>query len=593
MQLLEIGQPVAVGIGIVGACRPRRRHSRSRLEAQSGRRSHQHEERSRRRDQQATHGRCSRRNERGARGSRCVITSSSAEDARAEQSPMQAWSEEPASRAEHAPVARFPAPAVSKMRQISAQVLKAGGSTAVRWPRQRSDANGHFPAFSGNGRFFHETHSHHSCHRISLPHAGDVRSSPRTAAASRGARPSHRELTPRDRAQGQRALASRRLREFHRDHHLHRARAEAESLQRDRRRPVRRYAHRLHRRPDRSFLSRSSTPRTNRWRSSRTGVPSYPHDGPAVQQWLLDLYSPGQLINTSELLNRLNTRIYEAFRYVARYDPGVQLPCQTLALGTGSCRDYAVFMMEAARHWGFASRFVTGYIQMAEGQHGATHAWTEIYIPGAGWRGFDPTNNKLAGTEHIAVARGPRPGQGIPALRLLGRTARRLGSNGSLRTGRGALTSPLPWSCVGPAADLAGCGLAGMMEIPGGNPTDVASLTWSTYGPALDGCRPGATFFAFFSRFVSYLSAFPTDFPRIVHACNDCCLDWAFVDAVAREQEGSAITRDWRRATADAWKSRKFLIFPGNGPLVGGLRSTPVFFRNSGRFSQVCGQDHS
>ena len=110
-------------------------------------------------------------------------------------------------------------------------------------------------------------------------------------------------------------------------------------------------------------------------------VPSYPHDGPAVQNWLLDLYSPGQLINTSELLYKLNTRIHETFRYNARYEPGVQLPCQTLARESGTCRDYAVFMMEAARHWGFASRFVTGYIQMGEGQHGATHAWTEVYIP--------------------------------------------------------------------------------------------------------------------------------------------------------------------------------------------------------------------
>jgi transglutaminase-like putative cysteine protease len=133
-------------------------------------------------------------------------------------------------------------------------------------------------------------------------------------------------------------------------------------------------------------------------------LPSYPHDGPALQKWLLDIYSPGQLINTSELLNKLNTHIYETFQYLHREEPGVQLPCQTLALGTGSCRDYAVFMMEAARHWGFASRFVTGYIQMGEGQHGATHAWTEIYIPGAGWRGFDPTNNKLVGSEHVSVA---------------------------------------------------------------------------------------------------------------------------------------------------------------------------------------------
>ncbi len=60
--------------------------------------------------------------------------------------------------------------------------------------------------------------------------------------------------------------------------------------------------------------------------------------------------------------------------------------------------------MEAARHWGFGARFVTGYIQMEAGQHGATHAWTEIYLPGAGWRGFDPTNDKLAGLEHTSVA---------------------------------------------------------------------------------------------------------------------------------------------------------------------------------------------
>jgi len=133
-------------------------------------------------------------------------------------------------------------------------------------------------------------------------------------------------------------------------------------------------------------------------------LPSYPHDGPAVRQWLLYLYRPGQCVETWDLLARLNTRIFEAFEYRYRPEYGVQLPCQTLALGSGSCRDYAVFMMEAARHWGFAARFVTGYIQMGEGQHGATHAWTEIYLPGAGWQGYDPTNNKLAGVEHVSVA---------------------------------------------------------------------------------------------------------------------------------------------------------------------------------------------
>jgi transglutaminase-like putative cysteine protease len=132
-------------------------------------------------------------------------------------------------------------------------------------------------------------------------------------------------------------------------------------------------------------------------------VPSYPHDGRAVQNWLMDIYKPGELIPTLDLLKALNTHIFKSFKYSRREEAGVQIPCRTLALGSGSCRDFAVFMMEAARHLGFAARFVTGYILMGEGQHGATHAWTEIYIPGAGWRGFDPTNNKLDSFEHVSV----------------------------------------------------------------------------------------------------------------------------------------------------------------------------------------------
>ena len=132
-------------------------------------------------------------------------------------------------------------------------------------------------------------------------------------------------------------------------------------------------------------------------------VPSYPHDGRAVQNWLSTIYQPGEIIPTLDLLSKLNTRIFETFQYTHREEAGVQLPCRTIELGTGSCRDFAVFMMEAARHLGLAARFVTGYILMSEGQHGATHAWTEIYIPGAGWRGFDPTNNKPENFEHVSV----------------------------------------------------------------------------------------------------------------------------------------------------------------------------------------------
>ena len=133
-------------------------------------------------------------------------------------------------------------------------------------------------------------------------------------------------------------------------------------------------------------------------------LPSYPYDGPALHAWLKHSYQPGQVLDTFELLTRLNTRIFESLQYMERHDPGVQLPHETLTKGSGSCRDYAVLLMEVARYLGFGARFVTGYVQMAEGQHGSTHAWTEIYLPGAGWRGFDPTNNKLAGCEHISVA---------------------------------------------------------------------------------------------------------------------------------------------------------------------------------------------
>ncbi|MCY2977752.1 MAG: transglutaminase family protein [Planctomycetota bacterium] len=133
-------------------------------------------------------------------------------------------------------------------------------------------------------------------------------------------------------------------------------------------------------------------------------LPSYPYDGPALHHWLYESYRNGQAIDTFELLMNLNTRIFEYLQYSERHEAGVQCPNETLTKKTGSCRDYAVLMMEVARYLGFGARFVTGYIQMAEGQHGATHAWTEIYLPGAGWRGFDPTNNKLAGSEHISVA---------------------------------------------------------------------------------------------------------------------------------------------------------------------------------------------
>lgn len=143
---------------------------------------------------------------------------------------------------------------------------------------------------------------------------------------------------------------------------------------------------------------------------------AFPRAAAGLRDWMLEFYKPGQLIGTFELLSRLNTAIFESFTYVRREEPGIQTPTQTLATRSGSCRDLATLMMEAARHWGFGARFVSGYLHTAPGatQHGATHAWTEIYIPGAGWRGFDPTNNTFAGTKHVSVAVGRDPNRAAP-----------------------------------------------------------------------------------------------------------------------------------------------------------------------------------
>jgi transglutaminase-like putative cysteine protease len=79
-------------------------------------------------------------------------------------------------------------------------------------------------------------------------------------------------------------------------------------------------------------------------------LPSYPYDGQILLNWLRDLHDPGQVIGTFDLLSKLNTHVYQSLKYVHREEPGVQLPNDTLQRGNGSCRDFAVLMMEAARY---------------------------------------------------------------------------------------------------------------------------------------------------------------------------------------------------------------------------------------------------
>lgn len=125
----------------------------------------------------------------------------------------------------------------------------------------------------------------------------------------------------------------------------------------------------------------------------------------AVHEWISNFWKPDETIQTYTLLQRIAEYIYQTLIYKVREEPGVQSATQTLSYGTGSCRDFALLFMEAVRCLGLASRFVSGYLYAPlMSEIGSTHAWAEVYLPGAGWKGFDPTIGKIAGSDHIAVA---------------------------------------------------------------------------------------------------------------------------------------------------------------------------------------------
>ncbi len=127
-------------------------------------------------------------------------------------------------------------------------------------------------------------------------------------------------------------------------------------------------------------------------------------------------------IDSAELLARMMCAIRSEIAYRPRYEEGTQHPADTLAQGIGTCRDFALLMMEAARALGYAARFVTGYLydpaidRGAQGIRGAgaSHAWVQIYLPLSGWVEYDPTNAIIGGRNLIRVAVARDPSQAIP-----------------------------------------------------------------------------------------------------------------------------------------------------------------------------------
>ncbi len=127
----------------------------------------------------------------------------------------------------------------------------------------------------------------------------------------------------------------------------------------------------------------------------------------------------GATTDTLSLLKDLNAGILGSVAYRVRDEEGMQTPLETLALASGSCRDIAALFIEAVRHLGFGARAVSGYLfdpQAPADDPGSTHAWAEVYLPGAGWIAFDPTHRRMGGANLIPVAVGRRNRQIMPIV---------------------------------------------------------------------------------------------------------------------------------------------------------------------------------
>ena len=146
-------------------------------------------------------------------------------------------------------------------------------------------------------------------------------------------------------------------------------------------------------------------------------IPCYIDDQTAVAAWAKQFWQTERRVETYAMVDRMNRTIASDFTYRAREEPGVQRPQETIATRSGSCRDLATLMIEACRHLGLPARFVSGYASTEKipAAMSATHAWTEVFLPGAGWKGFDSTGGIVTGTDHIAVAVGRDP-ESLPPI---------------------------------------------------------------------------------------------------------------------------------------------------------------------------------
>jgi len=180
------------------------------------------------------------------------------------------------------------------------------------------------------------------------------------------------------------------------------------------------------------------------------------HPGSAVEDWLAKFVTTDVNRPTGQLLMTLNEAIAEGFSYKRRSSRGTQTPGETLQSQQGTCRDFALLMMEAARSLGFAARFVTGYVYVPDRDGpvrlggGSTHAWCQIYVPGSGWVEFDPTNGIVGNRDLIRVGVARTPQQAIPLSgSYWGDADDELGMEVTVNV-KAEGRSPSLWTAVGP-----------------------------------------------------------------------------------------------------------------------------------------------
>ena len=144
--------------------------------------------------------------------------------------------------------------------------------------------------------------------------------------------------------------------------------------------------------------------------------PQSPDPDGRVAAWARRL--AGKKGKTLAVMEAMTHAIKAEFGYDARHEEGTQTAAETIALGSGTCRDFAVLMMEALRSFGVATRFVTGYLyddtSGTTRGGGATHAWCNVYLPGAGWMEYDPTNGLIAGSNLVRVGVARSAAQALP-----------------------------------------------------------------------------------------------------------------------------------------------------------------------------------